>query len=292
MKLSTIIVNWNTKDLLMKSLESILANRPPVSFEVIVVDNNSSDGSQEMLKQRYSGDERIKIIESSVNLGFAKANNIAARESSGEYIFLLNPDTEILGQAIASLVDYLDRHQEVGVVGPRIVNPDGSLQPSVRRFPTFLASLLVLSGLHRFFRPRTYFMDDFDYSRESEVDQVMGAALMTRRAITERLGLFDEKFWLWYEEVDFCRRVKNAGHKIYYYPEGVVVHRGGESFSQLDVFSRKKAVGRSLVHYFHKHGNFFEGLAMRAAVGLILGVALGMAAAQKLFGVRSRPYGV
>ncbi|MBI4049999.1 MAG: glycosyltransferase family 2 protein [Candidatus Doudnabacteria bacterium] len=292
MKVSILIVNWNTREHLARCVEAILQNKPPVSFEVIVVDNNSTDGSAAMLRERFGNDSRIRIMESGTNLGFAKANNLAFRQSSGEYIFLLNPDTEVRGQAIMDLVAYLDRHAEVGAVGPRLRNPDGSLQPSVRRFPTFFASLLVLSGLHRFIRPTRYFMDDLDYSQEAEVDQVMGAAFMTRRSVIEKLGLFDEFFWLWYEEVDFCKRVYDAGYKIYYYPQAVVMHRGAESFSQLDVFSRKRAAGRSLVYYFWKNGSRLAALAMYLAVAILLGVALLPAAAQKLFGIKSRPHGV
>lgn len=254
-KLSILIVNWNTRDLVLVCLESILKNPPARPFEIVVVDNGSADGSAAALKERFGGRPNVKIIVAAENLGFAAANNLAYQNSSGEYVFLLNPDTAVQPGALTALTDYLDGHAAVGAVGPKILNPDGTVQPSVRRFPKIWSSLLVISGLHRLFRPHRYLADDFDYSREAEVQQVMGAALLTRRAVIDKVGgLFDERFWLWYEEVDFCRRVKTANFKIIYYPRAAIMHHGAAGFSQMAVFARKKAAAESLRHYFRKHG--------------------------------------
>lgn len=257
MKLSILIVNWNTRDLMIACLNSILKYAPAFPFEIIIVDNHSSDGSVGVFTTLFGHNKKIHLLQSLRNLGFARGNNHAYHHASGEYILLLNPDAEVAEGAIQKMVDYLERHEEIGVLGPKILNTDGTLQPSVRRFPGVWPSLLVFSGLHRLLRPRRYFMDDFDYASIASVDQVMGAALLTRRKTIERLGgLFDEKFWLWYEEVDFCKRAKNAGLDVVYYPEATVRHHGARSFSQISAYDRKKVAARSLTHYFYKNGSW------------------------------------
>ncbi len=273
MKLSILIVNWNTRELVLRCIDSIQKNAPNFDFEIIVVDNNSADGSFEALQKTYGTSPRIKIFKSTANLGFAKGNNLAYKNSSGDYILMLNPDTEVRPQALQTLANYLKAHADVGIVGPKIVNPDGSVQPSVRRFPGIWSSVLVFSGLHRFLRPKKYLMADFDYEEIQEVEQVMGAALLTKRDIIEKLGFLDEKFWLWYEEVDFCRRVKNAGYRVIFYPGAVVMHKGGESFAQFNIYARKKTLARSLIYYFEKNGKWWEVLALRVIMPLVLTMA-------------------
>src|SRR3989344_1389811 len=209
MKLSILVVNWNTRDLVIKCVNSILKYAPDFAWEAVVVDNGSKDGSADALTNLFAHNKKIKVIQSLRNLGFAKGNNLALQHASGEFIFLLNPDAAVTEGALEKLVNYLESHPDVGIVGPTMINPDGSLQHSVPRFPGIWSSLMVFSGLHRFVRQKRYLMDDFDYGREADVDQVMGAALATRRSIIDQLGFLDENFWLWYEEVDFCKRVKD-----------------------------------------------------------------------------------
>ena len=266
MKLSILVVNWNTRDLVLKCVDSVLRNSPDFPFEVIVVDNDSRDGSAEALRDKFGSDARVKVISAAANLGFAKANNLAFQESQGQFVLLLNSDTDVRPGALRNLVAYLEAHPRVGVVGPKLLNPDRTTQPSVRRFPGPWSSLLVFSGLHRIIRPKSYLMDGFDYLSEAAVDQVMGACLLTRRSIIDKLGLLDERFYLWYEEVDFCRRVKTAGFDIKYYPGAEVMHHGAQSFSQLGVGERKSVAARSLKHYFRKNGS----LVSRAMLGIML----------------------
>lgn len=296
MRLSILIVNWNTRDLVISCVNSILKyapvssqGGPDFSYEVIVVDNASKDGSAEAMINLFGHNKRIRIIQSLRNLGFARGTNLAYKNSTGEYLFLLNPDAEVTDGALAHLVNYLDEHPEAAVVGPRLVNPDGTLQHSVRRFPGLATSIAVFSGFHRLLKLRGYLMTDFDYNREAEVDQVMGAALMTRRRITEELGFLDEKFWLWYEEVDFCKRVIEAGYKVMYYPMSTVMHRKGESFSQMPVFMRKRTVARSLIYYFRKHGHFWDVWIISIALPAILFGAKLADFLQKLFGFKIKP---
>jgi|SRR3989344_1756818 len=260
MKLSILIVNWNTRELVIKCVDSILSAAPAFEFEIIVVDNASRDGSASALREKFGNEKRVKIVSADQNLGFARGVNLAYKNSAGEFILLLNPDTEAKTGSLAELVNYLQAHPDAEIVGGKILNPDGTVQPSVRRFPDLWSSFLVFTGLQYVIRPRKYLMDGFDYAKESEVDQVMGAVLLTRRSTIEKLGFLDENFWLWYEEVDFCYRVKHEGGpdaavgagKVVYYPEAVFVHHGGKSFAQLPVWKRKLILARSLAYYFKK----------------------------------------
>src|SRR3989344_1852664 len=270
MKLSILIVNWNTRDLLVSCINSILKFPPNFYYEIIVVDNASQDGSVGTVTNLFGHNKRVHVIQSLRNLGFARGCNLAYKSSTGEYILLLNPDTEVKADALEAMAAYMESHSEVAVVGPKILNPDGTIQPSVRRLPGIWVSMAVFSGLHRFLKLPRYLMTDFDYSQEAEVDQVMGAALLTRRTIIEELGFMDEKFWLWYEEVDFCKRLKDAGKKIKYYPGAQIIHHKGAGFSQMPVYQRKKTVAQSLIYYFKKNGHFWDVWIISIALPAIL----------------------
>lgn len=289
MKLSILIVNWNTRDLVVKCVNSILKYAPNFFYEVVIVDNASQDGSADTITNLFGHHKHIHLIQSLRNLGFAKGCNLGYKSSAGEYVMLLNPDTEVYAEALEALVRYMDGHPEVGVVGPKLLNPNGTVQPSVRRFPTLRSSIAVFSGLHRFLPLSGYLMADFDYEREAEVDQVMGAALLTRRKIIEELGFLDDHFWLWYEEVDFCKRVNEAGYKIRYYPQSVIVHHKGAGFSQLPVFSRKRIVAKSLVYYFQKNGHFWDVWIIRLALPVVLFAAKAADYLQKFLGIKIKP---
>ncbi|MBI4215250.1 MAG: glycosyltransferase family 2 protein [Parcubacteria group bacterium] len=252
MDLSIIIVSWKVKDLLKKCLNSIFEQTKGLEFEVIVIDNDSRDGTAEMVKRDFPA---VNFVESKENLGFAKANNIGILKAKGRYTLLLNPDTEILDGALDKCVQYLDKHPEAGALGCKLLYPDGSLQESCRRFPAFWDQFFVLLKLHNFF-PNwgpigRYYMKDFKYDRVEEVDQIMGAFMLARREIFERIGYLDERFFAWFEEVDWCRRVKEAGMKIIFYPDAVVIHHKGQSFNQY--FQRQWLFDKSLLYYFKKH---------------------------------------
>lgn len=287
MMLSIISVNWNTKDLILKCIDSVLQYSPRFAFEMIVVDNASSDGSAMALSQQSEFSGQVKVIKSETNLGFGKACNLAYANSSGEYVLFLNPDAAVQTGTLENLVNYLSEHADVGIVGPKILNPDGSPQASVRRFPDLWSSLLIFMGLHRIIRPKNYYRDDFDYQKEAEVDQVMGAALLTKRSVIERLGLFDEHFWIWYEEVDFCKRVKAAGHKVVYYPGALITHHIGRSFAQVSMYERKKMLARSLLYYFRKNGSAFEVAIIALFIPVILSLTAVLELLQKLLGFKT-----
>jgi len=256
MKLSIIIVSWNVKELLEKCLLSIERHKGDLDLEVIVVDNNSSDGTKEMLKQ-VQHDKRGTVILSEENLGFAKGNNKGLEYASGEYILFLNPDTEIVGNALDKMVRYMDAHTDIAGVGPKLLNTDGSLQHSVRAFPTLMSQLLVMTKVHNFF-PRIpslkhYFQLDFDYDQEQAVDQVMGAALMVRASVLKEVGGVDSGYKRIFEEVDLCFRIKKAGHTIMYVPLAKVKHHKGASFSKQRIVQKQRDFNQGMLRFFKKH---------------------------------------
>ncbi len=263
MKLSIIVVSWNVRDLLEKCLQSIFEQTRNINFEILVVDNGSTDGTAEMILKKFP---QVNLIRSTKNLGFAAGNNLALRSvlgsSQSEFILLLNPDTEIINSAIEKMVDLMRREPEAGITGPKLLNADRSLQPSVRRFPTFLDQLFILFKVTHFWLNsrvlKHYWATDFDYLETAEVDQVMGAFFLVRREVFERIGLFDEKFFLWFEEVDFCRRAKQAGYRIIYYPGAEVIHYGGQSFKQRWTLRKQWWFLKSLIYYFWKTARHSE----------------------------------
>lgn len=259
MKLSIIIVNRNTKNLLKKCLKSIYSETKNIDFEVFVVDNASQDGSIEMVEKEFCKSglyPDIHLIQNKKNLGFARANNQAIRKSRGEYILLLNPDTQILNQAIEKSISFLDTRLEIGILGCKLLNPDGSIQPSCRTYPTFLSQAIILLKLHNLFPKflpiRKYYMLDFDHCQAREVDQVMGAFFLIRKKVIDEIGLLDEKYWIWFEEVDFCRRARKAGWKIYFWPKAQIIHQKAASFDQVCGLKKQFWLNRSMLRYFRK----------------------------------------
>lgn len=280
MVVSIVIVNWKVKDLLRRCLFSVYAQTKGVSFEVLVVDNDSRDGSVEIIAGEFP---QATIIASNRNLGFAAGNNLAIARARGEFVLLLNPDTELREDAVSKMVAWMRMSSRAAIMGPRLANHDGSLQASVRRLPTPYSQALIMLKLHhalpRLKALRRYFAADFDYDKAAAVDQVMGAAFLVRRSAFERLGLLDERFFIWFEEVDYCKRAKDAGLQVWYAPVATVVHHGGESFGQ--VFGPKKQgmFNDSLRKYFLKHSGVGSWLALTAldpvSKALAWGVAMG-----------------
>ena len=243
--------------LLEKCLKSIFKFADDLKIEVIVIDNDSGDGTVEMVQQNFP---QVQLTASQVNLGFAKANNLGLKQARGRQILLLNPDTEFIGPGLSATVKYLDKHQEVGVLGCQLLNFDNSPQPSVRRFPGLCDHLLMMFKLHHLFKLKKYLAVDFDYNRLADVDQIMGAWFMiSRRALTE-VGLLDEGYYIWFEEVDYCRRVKKSGLAVRYWPGLAIKHYGGKSFKQVGGFKKQRIYSQSRLRYIWRHENFFVWL--------------------------------
>jgi len=254
MELSIIIVTWNTKEFLNKCLDSIYKNRGNLELEILVVDNASADGTIDMLKKYWP---KIKLIANKINLGFAAANNQAIKQATGRYILLLNPDTEIKNDALTKAIHFFRQHEQIGVLGVKLLNSDGSLQPSVRHFPTIFAIVLILSKIAKLLPNlpalKKYLATDFDYSYAQRVDQVMGAFFLTSRDVINQIGSLDERFFIWFEEVDFCRRVYQAGFAVWFYPEAAITHYGGQSFKQALTIKKQWFFFQSALKYFTKH---------------------------------------
>lgn len=233
-KLSIIIVNYNTYHLTKQTIESIINKPIPFTYEIILVDNASSDGSIQELKEDFkSRKDFIHIIENTANLGFGKANNIGMEQSSGAYILLLNSDTVVVEECLEKCMDYIERNQGVGALGCKIVLGDGSLDHACKRgFPTPKASLYYFLKLDRK-NPMKYGLYDALHLGEDEmgeVDALMGAFMLMPRKVLDEVGLFDEDYFMYGEDIDLCYRIKEAGYKVVYYPEGHIIHyKGGSS---------------------------------------------------------------
>lgn len=231
---SLLIVSFNTRDRLRQCLASLPPALGSVQSEIIVVDNASSDGSVDMLAKEFP---HIKLIPSGSNLGFANANNLAAGEARGRYWVLLNPDAILPEGAIEHSVTRMDQETDVAMAGGRLLREDGSQQPSACLFPSLMIEFFTLSGLAARY-PRSRLFGRFDRTWadpgvECQVDWVPGAFAILRRETLDQVGFFDPRFFLYYEEVDLCRRIRAAGWKIMYWPELRIVHVGGESSKTL-----------------------------------------------------------
>jgi len=280
--LNIIIVNYNTKDLLKQCIESIYKNTLKTKFEIIVIDNNSCDGSVEMIEGEYS---HIKTISNRENFGFAKACNMGLIVGQGRYSLLLNSDTVILPSALDIMKRFMDENPEVGIIGSKIYYPDYTVQGTARRFPTpFNALFGRKSVLTRLF-PNNRFSEKYliclnmNCTGPFEVDWVAGSCLMIKREVIKEIGLLDEGFRMYWEDADWCYRAKKKGWKIYYVPEAQIIHYEGKSSKDQNaklIIQFHKSVYR----YYRKHQIKSElnpmnlialtGLSMRASIQLIL----------------------
>jgi GT2 family glycosyltransferase len=230
MLLSIIIVNWNTREHLLDCLDSIFANPTAAQMEILIVDNASTDGSAEAVASTYP---LVKLIRSSENMGFAKANNRAAALSTGRYWLLLNPDTLVHSGAIDRMLHYMAEHPNVAAVGPRLLNPDGSEQLSIWRRPTLFREWWRLFHLDSLY-PLSEYPPSTPTSKQSRrVDVLHGACLLLRRDVVQDMGLFDEDYFIFSEEIDLCDRLGRTGWELHWVPEAVVTHKGGQSTRQV-----------------------------------------------------------
>lgn len=251
--LSIIIVSWNVADLLEACLDSILRSSAILAgwkVEIIVVDSASSDGTPAHIRARYP---QVKLIEQAENLGFVRCNNIGLNHAKGRFLMLLNPDTEILDDALIRLCDYLDQHPEVGIVGPHTLNTDGSTQSTRRRFPTLAIGFLESTWLQPH-APQAildhYYVNDQSDEAVYEVDWVQGSAMLVRREVYDQVGGLDEGFQMYSEELDWCRRAKDAGWRVVYLGTAHIIHHGGRSSQQV--------IARSHIHFQESKLRYFR----------------------------------
>jgi GT2 family glycosyltransferase len=270
MDLSVIIVNWNTRDLLCQCLDSLTRKVVGIEMEILVVDNGSSDGSVPAVRKRFPG---VRLIENRVNMGFARANNQAISLSSGDYLLLLNPDTQVKDEAIERMLSFMNAHAKAGLAGAQLVNADGSKQNSFANFPS-LATELLNKSLLRWLFSEKFPGKETDYLGPVEVDSVIGACMMVRRRAVEQVGFLDEKFFLFLEETDWCYRMKKADWKIYHIPRAEILHFQGKS-AEAEKGKARIEYYRSRYYYFRKNrGSFqssvlFIGLIIKLSVELV-----------------------
>jgi GT2 family glycosyltransferase len=253
MRLSISIVNWNTTDLLRRCLRSIRDNAPEGQVEVIVVDNASSDFDERSIREEFPD---VIVIANNKNTGYAHGNNQALDAATGDYVLLLNPDTEVKPGAIQALIDFMESHPNAAATGARLVRPDGAIDQCCRGFPAPLSVASEYLGLSRLF-PRSrvfgaYRMTFFAFDRVAEVDQVMGSCMMLSGKAINSIGKMDEDFPIFFNEVDWCYRAKAAGWKIYFTPDAEVTHLGGQSTKQVKGAMRLESM-RSLRRFYEKH---------------------------------------
>lgn len=253
MQLSIVIVNWNTTSLLAACLESIFRSAPDFEYEVIAVDNASADFIEAEMRARFP---LASFIVNTDNLGYAEGNNQVITKTSGDYVLLLNPDTEVRNDTLAVLVDFMKAHQDAAAAGCRLVRPNGTVDRSCRSFPGPWPVATELFGLSRVFSKSRLFgayrMTWFEYDHETEVDQPMGSCLIMSRKAIEEIGIFDQDFPIFFNEVDWCYRAVQAGWKIYFTPATEVIHHGAASTKQVRR-AMKKESHRSLARFYRKH---------------------------------------
>lgn len=275
MDLSIVIVNYNTKDLLKQTIESVINNTKGIEYEIWVVDNSSKDGSVEMVQEEFKS---VKLIASKENLGFPKGNNVAIKKATGRYILLLNSDTKVIGDNLQNCVAYMDKHKDIGALGCKVELSDGTLDHACKRgFPTPEASLYYFLKLNKIMKNRkkygAYTAEYLGEDEVGEVDALMGAFMMIPRTVVDKVGMLDEEFFMYGEDIDWCYRIKEAGYKIMYYPKEKIIHFKGSS-------SKKKKAKttyefhRAMILFYRKHYNDKYNIFIKILV--YIGVALRM----------------
>lgn len=245
---SIILVSYNTKDLTKNCLKSIYEKTQNIDFDVFVVDNSSTDGSVEMIQNEFP---QVHLIKNKENKGFGAANNIAIKQSKAKYIFCLNTDTILLNNSAKIFFDFMEKeqNQNVGACGGIMLDADGHKTYLEFKFPSLLDFSFLIKNKK----------NNQDLSKNKEVDWMGGANLFLRKSCLESVGLFDENFFMYFEETDLCKRIKNHGFRIFFVPESVIIHYEGASFGKNNIinFEKTRIFAQSKCYYFKKHyGNF------------------------------------
>ena len=261
---SVILVCWNNKEYLKPCLESLYKGIFRYRFDVVVVDNGSSDGSQEMLREEFP---EVKIIQNDHNVGLGKASNQGIEATTGRYVLLLNNDTLVNGPSLDIMVEFLETHAEVGAVGGKLLNPDGSVQSCYNHFPSLHEEFLITTRLGELLWEG--YPGKIDGSEVMSVSWMGSACLMLRRAALDKVGLLDEEYFIYGDEADIQYRLKKAGWEMFFIPEATTIHFGGRS---MDRWKRRKMVYRGHLLFFKKNYGNTRTLALRVMLsGLSLG---------------------
>lgn len=284
---SVIIVSYNVAELLLACLDSLrtsaAASTFPLAVQTIVVDSASADSTVELVRQRFP---EVTLIACADNVGFTRGNNIGLRAAQGDYLFLLNPDTVLLGAALPTLIAYLEAHPAVGIVGPHTYNADMTTQSTRRRFPTRLTAFFESTWLQPYAPRRVldhFYMADMPTTESHRVDWVQGSAMMMRRAVYEQIGGLDEGYHMYSEELDYCRRAVEAGWEIAYCADAHIIHYGGASSDQIGPYKHIHFQASKLRYHRKVHGAVFAGLLRWFLLGTYLW-QIGLEAVKGLLG--------
>src|SRR3989339_1033125 len=258
--ISVVTVNYKTMEYTLRMLESLFLYHSKEEVEVFVVENASGDCVTE-LTQRFP---QVHLIQTQINLGFAGGCNKAIKQAKGDFIVLVNPDILFENDALSQIEDKMNHSPDIGIGGVSLKNLDGTQQACVWAFPQPLDQFLLLVKIPHLFpniKPlKRWLMSDFDYRQSSDVDQVMGAFFCIRRQMIEEIGMLDDGFFMWYEEVDFCYRAKKAGWRVYYHADIWAKHKKGASFDKIATIQKQSMLRRSIVRYMFKHYGISTGI--------------------------------
>ena len=277
MELSIIIVSWNVKEKLRANLQALLASKTNFSFELFVVDNNSGDGSAEMVENEFP---QVRLIANSDNLGFAKANNQAIKEARGNFILLLNPDMQVFSDTLENSLNWAKKNPQAVVSGFKLVNEKNEIIKQVRKFPKLFDQLMIVLKVPHVAPSvlNSYLLPNFDYEKATKVDSIRGAFFLINKESYKKISgldkpLLDERYFIWFEEVDFCKEVYRLGGEVYYSPVAKCLDYVGASFSQLKRGQTQRYFCDSMLRYFKKWepkaDYFILKLAWRLIVSLI-----------------------
>lgn len=251
MDFSIIIVSWNVKEVLRKNIQTMLGSSQQSTFEIIVIDNDSKDGTVSMIQSEFPS---IRLIVNQENLGFAKASNQGLKIASGDFLILLNPDMKIFPDTLENLKLWLENNPQADVTGISLIDEQGNIVPHVRQFPSIWDQVAIILKLPHIFPSllHSYLQTDFDYSKPGQVDSVRGAFFVIRKSSLQKFGLLDERYFLWFEEVDYCQTVKQQGGQVWYTPATKAIDYIGQSFSQLPRAKKQIYFRNSMIAYFKK----------------------------------------
>jgi N-acetylglucosaminyl-diphospho-decaprenol L-rhamnosyltransferase len=262
--LSVIVVTYNSRDLTLACVASVVAEQKAtpsrlLQTELIVVDNGSSDGTTDAVRKAAP---EARVLVQPANLGFAGGNNVGLAAAQGRYLLLLNSDAEVRPGAFAALVAFMDAHPDAGACGPMLVNPDGSLQPTGRDLPTPGTLFLDMTKLYRLWKRDLYVQRGRDYTEVAAAGELSAAALLVRRSVYQQVGGLDTGFFFYYEDVDWCKRIGDAGYRIYYVPTAEVMHRWQGTSRSVSTLAYRSGQD-SLRYYFRKHHGPLAGAAVQ-----------------------------
>ncbi|MSR85030.1 glycosyltransferase family 2 protein [Candidatus Uhrbacteria bacterium] len=249
--LGVLTVGWNVRDLLLENIEALLRSEGSITAELIVIDNHSRDRTVEAVREKFSF---ARVLVNEKNLGFSFANNQGMAVAHARHILLLNPDMRVEPNALQKTVEYLDTHPDVAIVGGQLSTPEGMIVKSVRHFATLSSQLAILLKLPHL-SPATlknYLWNDFDYTREQSIEAVRGSYLAIQGAARQSLGGLDPRFFLWFEDMDYCKQAISAGWKVMYVPTIRAIDLVGQSFKQVNLYTSQERFTRALILYFKK----------------------------------------